>query len=253
MSKILFALLVLLCGTFAAAQTTQPAAFHVLVMTETGGVHGPFVEAAKTWLAEQGKENGFTLDYIENADKINDAFLSHYQVFLQLNYPPYAWNETAFAAFEKAIRSGSIGWVGLHHASLLGDFDGYKLWPWFDDFMGGIIFKSYIPKFAKGTLTIEAADHPIFKGVTSPWVIQKEEFYTYDKSPRPNVHVLASVDESTYEPSNVPKMGDHPVIWSNEKYKARNVYIFMGHSPVLFDDANYKTVLKNAILWAAGK
>lgn len=65
--------------------------------------------------------------------------------------------------------------------------------------------------------------------------------------------MIASVDESTYVPDGKVKMGDHPVIWTNDKVKARNVYIFMGHSPVLFDDDAYKAILKNSILWAGGR
>jgi type 1 glutamine amidotransferase len=81
--------------------------------------------------------------------------------------------------------------------------------------------------------------------------VQKEEWYTYDKSPRPNVHVLASVDESSYQPDSGTKMGDHPVIWTNQYMGARNVYIFMGHSPILFDDWVYRKIFSNAIFWAA--
>jgi hypothetical protein len=66
------------------------------------------------------------------------------------------------------------------------------------------------------------------------------------------VHVLAHVDESSYRPSSDIKMGDHPVIWTNEKMKARNIYILMGHHPSLFTNDAYKTLLRNAILWAAG-
>lgn len=65
--------------------------------------------------------------------------------------------------------------------------------------------------------------------------------------------MLASVDESTYKPSTDLKMGDHPVIWSNEHYKARNIYIFMGHHPELFDNPAFTNIFKNSILWAAGK
>jgi type 1 glutamine amidotransferase len=72
------------------------------------------------------------------------------------------------------------------------------------------------------------------QGLGSSFEIKDEEWYTYDKSPRPNVHVLASVDESTYSPDSTIKMGDHPVVWTNEHMKARNVYIFMGHRPEHF-------------------
>lgn len=230
-----------------------PQSFHVLAMAETGGIHAPFVAAAKVWLAEQGAKENFTVDYIVDSKPIDDEFLSHYQVFLQLNYPPYAWTPTAMEAFKKYLIEGRGGWVGLHHASLIGDFDGYHAWPWYQDFMGGITWKDYIPKFAAGKVVVEDRDHPIMKGIPATFVIKKEEWYTYDKSPRPGVHVIASVDESSYVPDGKVKMGDHPVIWSSDKVKARNVYIFMGHSPVLFDDENYKAILNNAILWAAGR
>ncbi|CAD5250634.1 hypothetical protein IMPR6_150074 [Imperialibacter sp. EC-SDR9] len=48
-------------------------------------------------------------------------------------------------------------------------------------------------------------------------------------------------------------MGDHPVVWTNENVKARNVYIFMGHSPLLFDNKAYTTMFRNAIFWTAGE
>jgi type 1 glutamine amidotransferase len=61
------------------------------------------------------------------------------------------------------------------------------------------------------------------------------------------------VDEKSYKPASSITMGDHPVIWTNPHVKARNVYIFMGHSPDLFDNAAYTTIFRNAIFWAAGK
>jgi type 1 glutamine amidotransferase len=65
------------------------------------------------------------------------------------------------------------------------------------------------------------------------------------------VHVLASVDENTYSPDAKVKMGDHPVIWTNEHYKARNIYIFMGHHPDLLQNPAFTTIFKNSIFWAA--
>jgi hypothetical protein len=48
-------------------------------------------------------------------------------------------------------------------------------------------------------------------------------------------------------------MGDHPVIWTNEHVKARNVYIFMGHHADLFEDKNFTQLFRNAIFWGAGQ
>ncbi|HEY9127579.1 MAG TPA: ThuA domain-containing protein [Acidobacteriaceae bacterium] len=249
-SLLALPLFVLILAASLTAQQSKPA-FHILAIAEAGGIHKPFVDAAKIWLADEARRDNFTIDYIENTDKIDDAFLSHYQLFLQLNYPPYAWKPAAVSAFEHAIESGSIGWVGFHHATLLGEFDGYPIWPWFSQFMGGIRWTQYIATFATGAVHNEAPEHPVMRGVPSTFPIENEEWYTWDKSPRPNVHVLASVDESTYKPDSKIKMGDHPVVWSNEHVKARNVYIFMGHHPELFQNTAFTQLFHNSILWAA--
>lgn len=237
-------------ASFASAQDA-PVKFHVLALAEKGGIHKPYVDAAKVWLAREAVRDHFSIDYIEDTNKINDAFLSHYQLFLQLNYPPYMWTPTAMQAFEKYIDDGEGGWIGFHHATLLGHFDGYGLWDWFSNFMGGIQFKDYIATFATATVKVEDRSSPVMKGLGQSFVIENEEWYTYDKDPRPNVHVLASVDENTYTPDSKLKMGDHPVIWTNEHVKARNVYIFMGHHPELFQNKAYTRLFHNAILWAA--
>lgn len=164
---------------------------------------------------------------------------------------PYGWKEKAQKAFIKYMEEGWGGWIGLHHASLLGDFDGYKMWRWFYHFMGDVQYKNYIATFAKADVQIEDATHPIVKNLPKIFTIEKEEWYTYDKSPRPGVHVIASVNESSYSPDTDIKMGDHPVIWSNLKFPGRNVYIFMGHSPLLFQNNAFTTLFTNAIAWAA--
>ncbi len=253
LKRALLFLIATLCISAVAAPQTNTPRFRVVAIAEHGGIHQPFVDAAKIWLGKLASENNFTVDYIEDTEKIDDAFLAKYNLFIQLNYPPYNWTDTAKAAFIKYIEQGKGGWIGFHHATLLGEFDGFQMWPWFHEFMGGVRFKNYIATFATGTVTVEDKQHPAMKDISSPFVIEKEEWYTYDTSPRPNVHVLASVDEKTYTPTTDIKMGDHPVIWTNEHYKARNIYIFMGHGPWLFDNPSYTRIFKNAIFWAAGQ
>jgi len=238
----------------AMGSTPQNSApkFHVIALAEAHSIHRPFVDAARVWLEKQADENNFSVDYIENTEKIDEAFLSRYQLFIQLDYPPYGWTPKAVAAFTRYIEEGRGGWIGFHHATLLGEFDGYAMWPWFSQFMGGIRFTDYIPKFATATVVVEDRSHPVMTNIPSSFVVEQEEWYTYDKSPRPNVHVLAHVDEATYSPDTPTKMGgDHPVIWTNEHMKARNVYIFMGHHPELFQNSAFTTIFHNSILWAA--
>jgi hypothetical protein len=231
------------------AETPQHP-FKIIAIAERGGIHQPFVDAAKIWLAHEAVSDNFTIDYIEDTKPIDEAFLSQYQLFIQLNYPPYNWTPTAAAAFTKSIEQGTIGWIGFHHATLLGEFDGFPMWPWFSRFMGDIRFTKYIPTFVTATVNVEATSHPVMLNVPHSFTIEDEEWYTYNKSPRPNVHVLASVDEGTYLPATEIKMGDHPVVWTNEHVQAKNIYIFMGHHPDLFQNIAFTTIFHNSILWA---
>jgi len=227
--------------------------FHALVLFENGGHHLEFTNVARLWLDKLAADSNFTVEYITRTDSITSSFLGKYQLFVQLDFPPYGWKATAVSAFEDYIKNGKGGWIGLHHATLLGEFDGFPMWQWFSEFMGGIRFKNYIPGFARATVRIELPGHLCMKNLPAEFPINREEWYTYDKSPRANVKVLASVDESTYMPDSPIKMGDHPVVWTNENVKARNIYIFMGHGPDLFENSFYTTLFRNAIFWAAQK
>ena len=251
-------LILIICCCYAVSfcNTTQAQIipkFKVIALYENGGHHIEYSKVAKVWLDKLAADSNFTIDYIQSTDSIDDDFLSKYNLFIQLDFAPYGWKEKAAKAFQRYITEGRGGWIGFHHATLLGEFDGYPMWQWFSAFMGDVIFKNYIPTFVTATVNVEDTGHPVMHGIPSSFIIDKEEWYTYNQSPRPNVHVIASVDENSYNPNSDTKMGDHPVIWTNPNVKARNIYIFMGHSPELFKNAAYTTLFRNSIFWAAAK
>ena len=227
----------------------KPHKAKVLVLTERGGQHGGFTDAGLKWLAAEGAKGNFSITEINNARNITEAYLSQFSLVIQLDFPPYTWPKEAEDAFVKYIEEGRGGWIGFHHATLLGEFDGYPMWQWFSDFMGGVRFKNYIAPLANGTLIVEDKQHPVMKDVPASFVVPDDEWDTYDKSPRPNVHVLANVDESSYTPASDIKMGDHPVVWVNESKKARNVYFQIGHSSKLYETEGFTTMFRNAINW----
>lgn len=230
------------------------ARFAVLVLYENGGHHLAYSKAATAFLNRWSKQQNFSVHYIQNADLIDSALLSKYQLFIQLDYPPYSWPQRSMQAFRSAVTKGRLGWLGFHHATLLGEFDGYPMWNWFSWFMGGIRFKNYIADFASAYVDVKAPHHPVMQGVHSRFLVSQEEWYIYDQVPGPYIKVLATVDESSYRPDTDIKMhGPHPVIWTNTKVKARNLYIFMGHGPGLWQNPDYVRLFWNALFWTAGK
>jgi uncharacterized protein len=227
--------------------------FRVLVLYQNGGHHILYSQRARIWLDKLAADSNFSIDYIQNTANINDRFLDKFRLFIQLDYPPYGWSAEASAAFQHYMEKGKGGWIGFHHASLIGDFDGYPVWGWYRDFMGGIRWKDYIAGFADARVIVEDTLNPCMKDVPRSFIVQREEWYTYDSCPGPNVHTIAIVNESSYNPLSGIKMGYHPVIWTNRKIAAKNIYIFMGHSPDLFENKIYTSIFRNAIFWASGK
>ncbi len=235
--------------TLAQRLLDKPHRQRILVLSEGGGQHGPFTQRAMTWLHGYADTHNYAITEIRNANGITADFLKGYDLIIQLDFPPYTWPEEAQAAFIDYIDNGLGGWIGFHHATLLGDFDGYPMWNWFSDFMGDIAFQNYIAPLADGKVTVEKSNHPVMKDVNPSFILPDDEWYTYNRSPRANVTVLASVDENSYTPASDIKMGDHPVVWVNPDKKARNIYIQPGHSPRLFESEDFCRLFSNAIDW----
>src|SRR5688572_12399153 len=109
-------------GTLEARQAARPPVVRrIIALAEPGQtLHQPFADAALQWLRDIAPREGFVVDYIRTTDPIDEAYLAAHDLFIQVNYPPYRWTPVAEAAFKKAMEQGTIGWIGFHHASLLG-------------------------------------------------------------------------------------------------------------------------------------
>lgn len=227
----------------------------ILAIAEQGTPHQGFCDAAKAWLDEHAKKDyNAEVAYIDDLTNLPAGELQKYNLILMLNYPPYsapkAWSQAAASDFERYIDRGQGSFIGFHHATLLGDiFGAGEMWQWFSDFMGGIRWKNYLSTLTDGTVCIEDKAHPVMEGVSDTIRVQKDEWYTYDRDPRANVHVLAHVDEHSYSPASNIRMGDHPVIWTNDSKAARNIYFQIGHSAELFSTPDFVKMFSNAIRW----
>ena len=221
----------------------------VLVLAERGGLHEGFTAAGLQWLEDNRERFNIELTVLNSAKEIKKGEIPTYHLILQLNYPPYAWSDEAQQDMQQYIDRSQGGYIGFHHASLLGEFDGYPMWTWFSDFMGKIRYKNYIAEKCDGTVQVEDRLHPVMQGVPGTFVVAEDEWYTYEQDPRPNVHVLAHVDEASYTTKTDIKMGDHPVIWVNPEKPSRNVYFQFGHSKSLFDNPAFVTLLENSLRW----
>jgi len=225
----------------------QPPAFKALVILSRADDHIKMMTSSRPFLEKMAKESNFLVDITDDTSQLNDKTLEQYQVVIQLQQAPFDMSEDQQAALQRFIMQGK-GWVGIHAAGLTGKqfiSPSRRYWQWFEDFMGGVVYSPH-PKFQKGTVIVEDRNHPATRNLPAKFDVS-DEWYEFDKSPRPNVHVLATADESTYK-QNKP-MGDHPIIWTNPKFR-RMIYIGIGHDASLCQDDNFFKLVRDAVLWA---
>jgi type 1 glutamine amidotransferase len=243
------AMALVVSGCSACVPPREPA-FKVLLVASSDHDHEPMIVQAEPFFKALAAENHFALDFTRDAGQINEANLAHYQVFIQLHLAPFNLSASQQQALQKFIEEGH-GWIGIHAAGLTGKqflAPGTPYWQWFQDLMGDIVYSPH-PAIQNGSVVLEDRRHPVTRNLPASFEIW-DEWYEFDQSPRPRVHVLARADESTYKP-NKP-MGDHPIIWTNEKYH-RALYIGIGHDPTICRDPNFAVLVRDAIRWAASQ
>ncbi|HEY4337013.1 MAG TPA: ThuA domain-containing protein, partial [Puia sp.] len=233
-----------LCRTGAEAQT-----YRVLVVASKASDHQKMIAAARPFFQQMAAEESFQLDFSDDTSQINPTNLARYQVFVMLQLAPFDMSYAQQDALQEFVEKGN-GFVGIHAGGLTGHqfHPKDKYWQWFEDLMGNVIYSPH-PAYQHATMVVEDRSHPVTRHL--PALIDiPDEWYEWDKSVRgnPDVKVLASVNESTYHQNKA--MGDHPVIWTNQRFR-RMIYISPGHSPELLHDPAYATMLRDAVRWAA--
>ena len=98
-------------------------------------------------------------------------------------------NATQQAAFERYIHDGG-GYVGIHSAA-----DTEYDWAWYGGLVGAY-FQSH-PAIQQATIKVADQVHPATARLPERWV-RTDEWYNYRTNPRGNVHVLVTLDETTY-------------------------------------------------------
>ena len=234
----LFALLSLIV-LFSASSFAHT--FKVLVFSKTEGFRHSSIPAGIAAIEQLGTENGFIVEATEDASAFTFENLQQYEAIIFLSTTGDVLNRNEQDAFERYIRNGG-GFVGIHAAS-----DTEYNWPWYGELVGAY-FDSHP---AIQTATIEVADriHPSTKHLPEYWE-RTDEWYNYNKNPRGQVHVLATLDESSYSGGN---MGyDHPIAWMHEFDGGHSWYTGGGHTDESYSEPDFLKHILGGIMYASG-
>ncbi len=101
--------------------------------------------------------------------------------------------------------------------------------------------------------TIKVADrvHLASRSLPEYWT-RSDRFYNFKANVRGVAHVLATVDETTYDGGTMTELADHPVAWCKDYEGGRAFYTNVGASGDLSSAAARKH-LAGAIQWTAGE
>ena len=252
LSAALCALLLSSLLTPAGAAAQDPARFDVLVFSKTTGFrHADAIAAGIPGIQQMGAAEGFSVTATEDAAVFTDAGLRDYEVvvFLQTDGEGVL-NPAQRTAFERWTSRGG-GSVGIH-----ADANADRNWAWKTDRMGGAQFKDHPSgalQFQDATVRIEDPDNPATQGIPADWV-RNDEWYNFTAEPRGKVHVLATLDESTYdEQDGSAAADDHPIAWCTNYDGGRHFYTALGHFGTAWQEPLYRSHILGAIEWAAGE
>jgi type 1 glutamine amidotransferase len=231
----------LVFGSGNAAQAADAFGFRILVFSKTTAFRHDSIPDGIMAIRTLGAEHGFAVDATEDATTFTDATLARYKVVVFLSTTGDVLNAEQKAVFERYIRSGG-GFVGIHSAS-----DTEYNWPWYGRLVGAY-FASH-PRIQQAAVHIVDPGHPSTNGLTVIWE-RTDEWYNFRTNPRGEVHVLATLDETTYSGG---KMGaDHPIAWCHMMEGGRSWYTAMGHTKGSYAEPLFRLHLLGGIESAAG-
>jgi cytochrome c len=226
-----------------AGAQTEPR-FDALVFSKTTGFrHTEAIDAGRAAIRELAAQHNFHVDETEDSSQFTERNLARYDVVVMLH--PDGQNVLLDAqeiAFERYIQRGG-GVVGIHAASNMN-----RDWPWWRDLLGGALFANH-PPIQTATMRIEDRNHPATEHLPATWQ-WTDEWYNFTADPRDkDVHVVLSVDESTYTGGT---MGEgHPIAWCSNFDGGRTFYTAIGHMASHYQDPLYRGHILGAIEWAA--
>ena len=230
----------------AESAPSEPA-YQVLVFSKTVGFRHTSIPNGIAAIKKLGGENHFGVYATEDSEYFTPENLAKYQVVVFLSTIGDVLNTAQEDALQKWVEEGG-GFVGVH-AAIAGDIATEGGWPWYVDLCCAT-FKNH-SAVVPGVVVVEDRQHVSTAHLPAEWK-RSDEWYNFTASPRGRgkVHVLATMDETTYQGGNMGK--DHPIAWIQPIGKGRMWYTALGHTEESFTEPLMVAHLLGGIQYAAG-
>lgn len=236
--------LIAIClSTLLYACSSRSSKPSVLVFTKAKGfVHSSIPKGAAA-IMKLGEENNFNVDTTSDAGKFTEANLKNYSALVFISTTGNTLNASQKVELQRYMEAGG-GFVGIHAAA-----DAEYDWPWYNKLVGAY-FLSHPgnPNVRKATVVVTDTTNPAAKGLPHNWE-RTDEWYNY-KSIQPGLHVIAKLDEDTYEGGENGE--NHPIAWYHEFDGGRAFYTGGGHTEESYSEPLFLQHLAGGIKYAIG-
>ncbi len=252
-----FTFLIILFSFYCQSQS------RVLVYHETNGFRHGSINSGISLIEDLGNQNGWDTDNTQNSNVFaaNDFVVNgvyKYDVIVFCNTSgDNLLNGNEKTVFEEFIKNGG-GFIGIHAAT-----DTYRdrSWPFYNELVGGIVQTdpNHTPNNFNADMEVKS-NHPIVEhiGNTGATWNKNEEYYYW----RNNGGQLSNDNTVLLE---VERTGEddydeaRPITWYKEAITVngetfngiKSFYTALGHNNGDYNsNDNFKTMIKNAIMWA---
>lgn len=257
--------LALLCGSAPLAAQGDP--IRVLVVTATHGFrHTEGIDAAKEFLQGLGGSE-FVFDITENPADLNAAKLAGYDVlFLNnstLRIAPADPNDPQSVAATRAGRRPLENPVTAEQQRAISEFvrsgkglaaahsgvDALYGWDEYREMVGGGLFRAH-PWTQEVQVNVEDRSNPATAHLGENFRLH-DEIYVLDENPRPNSHVLLSLDMPSTGSDDTS--ADHPLSWIRRHGDGRVFVTVLGHFGDVWKTPGYQQHVLQGLRIAAGR
>lgn len=243
MKNILSILILATAFILGSCSTKREGEPKVLVFSKTMGYKHGSIPAGIAAIQKLGAENGFAVDTTKNGEMFTDENLKQYSTIVFLSTTGNVLDHYQEAAFERYIQAGG-GYVGIHAAT-----DTEYDWGWYNE-LAGAYFLSHPKGTPEANFIIKDPNFIATKFFTDTVWQRTDELYNYKKI-SPDINVLMTLDESTYEGG---ENGDfHPIAWYHDFDGGRAFYTGGGHTDESFSEDLFLKHLLGGIQYAIGE
>ena len=222
-------------------QVSKQGTGMILVFSKTTGYRHASIKDGIEAIRKLANEHSMHVDFTEDSAAFSDENLARYKAVVFLSTSGNVLDAEQKAAFERYIHAGG-GYAGIHSAT-----DTEYDWAWYGRLVGAF-FKNH-PHITRATINVEDQRHSSTSMLPKKWE-WTDEWYNFRTDPRNDVHVLLTVDESSYQGGEMGK--NHPIAWYHEFEGGRAWYTALGHTSEGFSEPLFLAHLWGGISYAAG-